>query len=382
MSDVRNFYEGVPRVNSFAALTDPANYTPLPDSWIVGTADIEGSTRLIAEGKYKTVNMLGASVISAHVNALEGQVFPYVFGGDGASFAVPPECMDTSSQVLATLKRWAKEEFGIVLRVSQVPVADIRAAGHEVSVARYQVSDGLDYAMFSGGGVSWAEARMKEGKNSVVSAPSGSVPNLEGLSCRWNNARSRNGSILSLVVEPVSDEKSAEFDRVAGEIVTLASGLDRSGHPLPPEGPGLQFPPPGLALEAHVSRGKASMFRRRLELFLENLIAWVFFKAGLKTGEFEPVHYKAMVSTNTDFRKFDDGLKMTLDCDGPTRDSIRALLERARADGILRFGMVEQEEAMITCFVPSIHQDDHIHLVDGAAGGYTKAAEIMKARTT
>ena len=98
----------------------------------------------------------------------------------------------------------------------------------------------------------------------------------------------------------------------------------------------------------------------------------------LKTGQFEPRHYKAMVSTNADFRKFDDSLKMTLDCDAPTQQQIRQTLERARTAGILQFGLVEQDEAMITCFVPSIHRDDHIHLVDGASGGYAMAAEQMK----
>ena len=35
--------------------------------------------------------MAGASVIAAVTNALEGREFPFVFGGDGASFAVSPD---------------------------------------------------------------------------------------------------------------------------------------------------------------------------------------------------------------------------------------------------------------------------------------------------
>lgn len=378
MGAASGFYETLPRITSFEALTDPASYVSLPDRWVVASADIVGSTRLIAEGRYKTVNMLGASVISAHINTLGGRGFPYVFGGDGATLAVDPDSAGASAQVLGTVKRWAEEEFGITMRIAQVPVADIRAAGLDVSVARFQASDHVDYAMFGGGGMSWAEAEMKAGRHALPAAPPGAVPDLEGLSCRWTNARSQNGRILSLVMEPVAGGGHAAFDRVAGEIVQLAARLDRGGHPLPPEGPGLRFPPPGLALEAHVSRGKVPLLRRKLELLAENLIAWVFFKARLRTGDFEPVHYRAMVSTNADFRKFDDGLKMTLDCDAATQAQIRMVLEQARAEGILRFGLVEQEEAMITCFVPSIHQDDHIHLVDGASGGYTQASEQMK----
>lgn len=378
MSENTGFYETLPRVAVFNALTDPASYTPLPDDWMIATSDIVGSSGLIADGKYKLVNMIGASVISAHINASGGQAFPYVFGGDGATLALDPAQSADSARILGVIKRWADEEFGIALRIAHVSVADARAAGFEVSVARYQVSGEVDYAMFSGGGLSWAEAKMKAGENALPTAPSGALPDLEGLSCRWSNAATKNGCILSIVVEPVPGRPGAEFDRVTREIVQLAERLNRSGHPLPPDGPGLQFPPPGLNLEAHVSRGKTSVLRRRLELLFENLVAWVFFKAGLKTGDFEPTHYKAMVSTNADFRKFDDGLKMTLDCDGQTQKQIRAVLEAAQADGILRFGLVEQDAAMITCFVPSIHQDDHIHLVDGASGGYAKAAAQLK----
>lgn len=381
MSENTGFYENLPRIAQFDALTDPTSYSPIPDDWMIATADIVGSTNLIADGKYKLVNMIGASVISAHINASDGQAFPYVFGGDGATLAVDPAHSFASAQILGVIKRWADEEFGVTLRIAQVSVADVRAAGFDVSVARYQVSDGIDYAMFSGGGLSWAEARMKAGENALPAASPGAIPDLEGLSCRWSNATAKNGCILSIVVEPVPGRSGTEFDRVAREIVQLAERLNRSGHPLPPDGPGLQFPPPGLNLEAHVSRGKTSIFRRSLELLVENAIAWVFFKAGLKTGDFEPAQYKAMVSTNADFRKFDDGLKMTLDCDADTQNRICAVLEAAEADGILQFGLVEQDAAMITCFVPSIHQDDHIHLVDGASGGYAKAAAQMKSRS-
>ena len=55
---------------------------------MVGVADIVQSTKAIAENRYKAVNMAGAAVIVAITNALAGRDFPFVFGGDGASFAV------------------------------------------------------------------------------------------------------------------------------------------------------------------------------------------------------------------------------------------------------------------------------------------------------
>lgn len=374
------FYGNLPRIARFADLTDPDSYTPLPDDWVIGAADIVGSGDQIAAGHYKMVNTVGAAVISSQINASGGQEFPYVFGGDGASFACGPGMAVDSARVLSLVRRWAEEEFGLDLRAAQVPVADIRRAGRDVSVARYQASAGVDYGMFSGGGMSWAERQMKRGAFALPPAPPGALPDLTGLSCRWNNARSKNGTILSVVVEPVPSAPRNAFAGVAAQIVALAERLDRDGHPLPPNGPGVSWPPPGLTLDARLSRGTQPLGLRKAQLLFENLIAWVFFSTGLKAGGFDAKHYSAMVSNNADFRKFDDGLKMTLDCDAGTRDDLRQLLETAQQDGILQFGLFEQDEAMMTCFVPSATQDNHVHLVDGASGGYARAAAQIKTR--
>src|SRR5665811_128707 len=83
-----SFYTALPVLRGFRSLMDPARYAPLPDDWSVGIADVVESTKAIAEKRYKAVNMAGAAVIASITNALEGREFPFVFGGDGASFAV------------------------------------------------------------------------------------------------------------------------------------------------------------------------------------------------------------------------------------------------------------------------------------------------------
>ncbi len=81
---------------------------------------------------------------------------------------------------------------------------------------------------------------------------------------------------------------------------------------------------------------------------------------------------------NSDFRKFDDGLMMTLDCTLDTADRIEAKLVDARANGTARYGIHRQGSALVTCMVPSAIRADHIHFVDGAAGGYAMAARDLK----
>ncbi|MEL6450541.1 MAG: DUF3095 domain-containing protein [Pseudomonadota bacterium] len=373
------FYDTVTPRADFADLADPACYSPLPDDWVVGTSDIVGSTDAIAAGQYKVVNMIGAAVISAQINAAGGRAFPYVFGGDGAAFAHPPAFADAAAAALAAVRVWAQEEFGMGLRVGLFPVHAVRAAGHDVAVARYLVNGAVDYAMFTGGGVSWAEGQMKAGVATVPDAPAGTQPDLTGLSCRWSHMRAQSGTILSLLVQPVPGADAAEFSAVAQSVIDIVQRLDRGGHPAPPEGPGTGWPPPGAILEAHASRGAMPVAKRRRQILFETAIAWVLLKTKIKLGGFDPAHYQRTVGANADFRKFDDGLKMTIDCDDGTVAQLRALLDTARAAGVVTYGMHSQDEAMMTCIVPSIMEDNHVHFIDGAAGGYTQAALGIKA---
>src|SRR3984885_12764761 len=152
-----SFYPSLPIRRGFRSLMDPAQYTPLPEDWTVGIADIVQSTKAIADKRYKAVNMAGAAVIAALTNALGDREFPFVFGGDGASFAVAPGDADVARSALAATAAWAGGELGLGLRVALVPVAQIRAHGRDVRVARYAPSANLSYAMFSGGGLAWAD---------------------------------------------------------------------------------------------------------------------------------------------------------------------------------------------------------------------------------
>ena len=131
---------------------------------MVGVADVQQSTKAIRENRYKAVNMAGAAVIASVANALKGRDFPFVFGGDGASFAVPATDAALARQALAETATWVKEDLNLSLRIGMISVADIRTQGRDVRVARYMPSANVSIAMFSGGGMTWADAAMKRGE--------------------------------------------------------------------------------------------------------------------------------------------------------------------------------------------------------------------------
>src|SRR4051794_11154243 len=157
VSDSEGFYERLPLFDRFDRLTDPAIYTPLPDGWVLGLSDIVRSTAAIDAGRYKVVNTAAASVIAAVSNGLPDTDFPFVFGGDGASFALPPRHADLGSKALAGVASWVRDELDLDMRVALVPLETIRAKGLDVRVARFAPSPDVSYAMFTGGGLAWAE---------------------------------------------------------------------------------------------------------------------------------------------------------------------------------------------------------------------------------
>jgi hypothetical protein len=372
------FYGTIPVFRGFVRLMEPSLYLPLPDDWTVGVADIVESTKAIAAKRYKAVNMAGAAVIAAVTNALEGREFPFVFGGDGASFAVAAEDLPRAREALAATAAWVKEDLDLVMRVALVPVASIRAKGADVRVARFGPSANLSYAMFSGGGLGWAEAAMKRGEFAVDAAPPGTQPDLSGLSCRFEEIPSARGLILSVLVVPAAGADPLAFRNVIEDLIELVERSPDMGRPVPPEGPPLRWPPAGVDYEARAARGGA-LFTRRAYVLGRTLFAYLIMRYGIKVGGFVPENYTRQVVENSDFRKYDDGLRMILDCTAELEGELSKRLAAAAAVGIVRYGLHRQDAAMMTCFTPSVMRADHVHFIDGARGGYASAAIALKA---
>ncbi|MFN6978193.1 MAG: DUF3095 family protein, partial [Gemmobacter sp.] len=298
----------LPALARFEEVADPAAYEPLPPDWSLALADVVNSTDAIAAGRYKTVNMAGAAVIAAVLNAAGIKDLPFVFGGDGAAVAVPPEAAEAARGALAATRDWVAREMDLALRTALVPLAAIRGAGHDLRVARYAASAEVGYAMFAGGGASWAEGEMKAGRFAVKAA-AGGVPDLTGLSCRWEPVTAQNGAILSVIVLPGAAGHNADFRALVGEVLALAGEGARSGNPVPEGGPPLRLSLPGVADEARLAPGALRRLARRLAILFQAGVMLALHRLNRTLGGFDARQYAADIARNADFRKFDDGLK-------------------------------------------------------------------------
>lgn len=370
------FYQRLPVFTRFEGVVDTINYMPLPDGWVLALADIVGSTGAIANGRYKAVNMAGAGVISAVLNAVGSQDYPFSFGGDGAVVALPADHADRARHALAALRHWAAGELSLSLRVALVPVADVRAAGFDVRVARFAASPLVTYAMFTGGGTSWAERQMKAGFYAVPDMVE-EAPDLTGLSCRWSPIAARNGEVVSIIVRPTSPAVMPDFNAMVSAIVAVVAEQERGGHPVPPDGPDLIYAGEGIAIEARAVAPPTRRGFARAKISLLVGLVVLLHRLNLTLGTFNSRRYARDVAANSDFRKFEDGLKMTVDVDEPHRLRIEALLQTAEARGICQYGLHRQESALMTCFVVSPAMRNHMHFIDGADGGYAMAARRL-----
>jgi hypothetical protein len=150
---------------------------------------------------------------------------------------------------------------------------------------------------------------MKRGEFAVAAAPAGAQPDLTGLSCRFQEIPSTRGLILSVLVVPARGADPLAFRKLIEDVIALVESSPDAGRPVPSAGPPLRWPPAGVEFEARAQRG-GSLFRRRAGVLAHTLFAYLIMRYGIKVGGFVPKAYTQQVVENSDFRKYDDGLRM------------------------------------------------------------------------
>lgn len=376
-----DFYARLPPVERFERLVEDAAYTPLPSDWAVVLTDVVGSTEAVRAGRYREVNYVGAASIAAVLNASGRADLPFVFGGDGATLVVPPEHLDAGLAALAALQGHARDRLGLGLRVGTVPLAAVRAAGHEVAVARYQASENYAQALFRGTGLGWAEAQVKDPATaerwaSHASPRDGDGDPYEGLECRWQDVRSPRGETVSLLVEAVGDDRDATYREVLGLLGDVYG--DDSAHPVALDRLRLAATPAKFGPEVRL-RHPGRRLRQRATLWALNVVGRVLLRFGIETSETDWERYPRLFRASTDYRKFDGVLRMVLAGGADERARLESALEAMYEAGRLAYGLHVSDRAVLTCLVYR-RMGQQVHFVDGAGGGYTSAAVGFKRR--
>lgn len=370
----KNFYESLIPYTDFRQLTDGKHFQDVPDDWYVIITDIKGSTKAISEGRYKDVNTIGAAGIVVVRRAMMMADFPFVFGGDGATLIVPEKDVHRVCENLAALRQLSQDQYQLDLRIGVVPVKKILEAGKSVKVGKYQITEGRCIAILKGNGLIWAEKEIKGSDQYLYNKKVVIEPDLRGLSCRWNPIPSRQGKILTLIVSSHTDNEAYEvFFNLLGKI--FPDGIE-SANPVNVDLASYKSVSNLIKDERKLHRSIFSpgFILRALEIF----VAVAIFKYNIRPLIFNSEKYAKSMRGHSDFRKFDDVLRMVIDCNSEQRKLILEHLQNEHSLKKLCYGVHESDHSLMTCYVDGLDQGQHIHFIDAENGGYALAAVQLK----
>jgi hypothetical protein len=376
-----SFYKDIVPFLNYQDVADRNNYHAAPNDWLVVVTDVMGSTKAIEAGRYQDVNVLGASSLMAVLNAVKGIEIPYVFGGDGGTILIPFESKNDVESALLASRDLAVSKFNLDLRIGLVPISHIRKLGADILVAKHQVGPAAAIAAFSGGGCALADMLVKKDKTyqvrEVVNKYSG---DFNGLQCRWDAFSSKNGEMVSLLIS--SNDKNSDIYKKC--IIEINSIIGDSCNPITEEGLKSQITSKLLRTgnrEVKVNtHNKSLLFRVKyqMKVIFEMLAFKFMLHKKIKGSEFDPERYLSEVPRATDSKKFDDTIRMVIDCSASQKAAIEHYLESRHKLGELNYGMTSSNEALMTCLI--FNWNTHVHLVDGANGGYAAAAKQLKSQ--
>lgn len=387
----RTFYRDLPPVPAAQGMCDVALHRDVPGDWCVVIVDIVGSTDAIARGKYKEVNTVAASAITAILNVLGQGDAAYIFGGDGATLLVPAALAFDVATALYGTREMAREAFQLDMRAGIVFAGELQDRGAPVRVAKTAVAPGVHQSAMSGDGIALAEKLVKDktaGAKYDITALfdarmlAAKPADFTGLQCRWQPLETRNGVDLSLIVLARSGddgEKAALYRQVLDEINTICGGAD-GWKPVSPQQLNLAATPKGVTREtaAHTAgHGRGAYIKYMSRAVLLTLIGKICLALGIRAGDFDGASYRQTTAQNNDYIKFDNILRAVMDVTAEQQARLAGYLDGLYRAGKIFYGIHAASSALMTCLVFD-YGSSHFHFVDGADGGYALAAKQMK----
>lgn len=288
-TSTQNFYTNLSLIVDFKEIFKLENYQELPEDWWVVVTDIKSSTKAIEQGRYRDINSLGGCTVAAILNVTKPTLIPYVFGGDGATFCIPPQFLSQVRTALRGCIKLAAESFDLDLRAALLPYEAIKPNA-DLLVACYAKSDNLKQAIFIGGGLNEAERQIKLASQWHLNQNDGEAKvDLTGFECRWNRIASPQEITVSLLVEALNSSVNQQLTlyQELMQKIEQCFGVDEQHQPLSLEGLELMFGKSYLAAESKAKTFfKGNSFLLNLwNIRLQNLIGTLLMKLKVTLGK-------------------------------------------------------------------------------------------------
>jgi len=358
-----------------AILGTPEVFEKIPINWHIIITDIKESTKSVNDGMSELVNLIATSSIIAALNiASDSKIdIPFFFGGDGATLLVPESLLDNTMAALMVHRANVKDKFDIDLRVGSFPVATVYEGQNELKIAKVNVNALFSIPIVLGNGLHFAESVIKSNSSAVETQPKDVALRLEGMECRWNKIPPPNTSdeVLCLLVDSLKEsEQAIVFKNVLDKIENIY-GPHQKRNPISI---------PKLELNVRLKRIRTELRTKKLKYnFKDLLVAWaetLIGKAWYLSSNSGQKYLTELVQLS-DIFVLDGRINMVISGSSEKRKLLVAFLEEEEKMGKLIFGFHSSKESIISCYVRN-RKANHIHFVDGGAGGYTQAASMLK----
>ncbi len=358
-------------------LTEEHLFFKVPDTWYVVITDVKKSTRAIEQGKHETVNLLATGSIVAVLNiAYKSNLsIPFFFGGDGATFILPPSILETTLQALHVHQENTKKNYDLGLRVGCVGVADIYKEQHDLRITKLRTSQLFSIPVMLGDGLSYAEHVIKgEPYSLALSHYNSDALDLTGMQCRWDKIKPPQNydEVVSLIVTARESEKQPEsFKKVIDKLDEIYGGPERRK----------PISVPMLKLKATLEKIGQEMRVRfggyrpiyLLHKWITTLLGYFYFRT--KPGK----RYLLQLVDMSDTLVMDGRINTVIAGTAQQRLQLVVALNELEAQGYIQYGLFVSKESIMSCYVRNMNEN-HIHFVDGSDGGYTKAAGMLKSK--
>jgi len=347
----------------------------MPANWHVLITDIKNSTAAIQRGLHETINLVATGSIVAVLNiAYKANItVPFFFGGDGATFIIPPSILDAAIQALQQHCENSQENFNLDLRVGHVPVADIYEQQHALHISKLKTSSLFAIPVLLGDGLMYAEKKIKGPGFAFTKLPfNNEVLDLSGMQCRWDRIKPPENTfeVVSLLVLARDGIQQAIAFKKVMDHIDVIYGAPQSRQPISVAKLKLKATLAKIGLEVRVRMGGFKPFDM-LGTWIKTSLGYLYFKT--KKGK----AYLLSLVDMSDTLIIDGRINTVITGNSLQRQQLEAALQQLETAGEIIYGLYVSKESVMSCYVRGIN-DRHIHFVDGAEGGYTKAAGVIK----
>ncbi len=371
------FYSRLPvnQISLSDLLMEEHLFFKVPDNWHVLITDVKKSTIAVANGLHETVNLVATGSIVAVLNIAykENLTVPFFFGGDGATFIVPPSILHAVTKALLLHQQSTEQNFNIMLRVGHVPVSTIYADNHSLNISKLRTSTLFSIPVLIGDGLSYAEKIIK-GEEYMLESPTMAEQELDlsGMQCRWDKIKPPENydEVVSLLVIAQDGVKQTEaFKKVIDQLDKIY-GDHKKRTPISTSRLRLKGTLKKIGTEMRVRLGGYKPFYL-IKTWLTTLLGTLYFRT--KTGK----TYLTQLVDMSDTLVIDGRINTVISGTSKQREQLETALNDLEETGFIKYGLFVSKESVMSCYVRSM-DEHHIHFVDGAEGGYTNAAGMLK----